>query len=130
MQLKQNENIGCIIWADDILLISRTEKGLQNMLNALKTYADTNCMTINTKKTQTIIFNKSGHHIRRHFHVGKDRLDSTREYIHLGFMVTPSGEIGTGLKDLKNRALRELSKLTKKMGMYFKKISHYNAKTF
>jgi hypothetical protein len=100
------------------------------MLNALKTYADKNGMTINTKKTQTIIFNKSGHHIRRNFNVGKDKLDSTREYKYLGFMVTPSGEIGTGLKDLKNRALRALSKLKKKMGIYFRKYPTITLKLF
>ena len=87
-------------------------------------------MTVNTKKTQTIKYNKSGHHIPRHFNVGKDRLDSTREYEYLGFMVTPSGEIGTGLKDLKNRALRALSKLKKKMGVYFRKYPTITLKLF
>ena len=101
--------------------MSRTEKGLQNMLNALKTYTDKNGMTINIKnKTQTIIFNKSGHHIRYHFNVSEDRLDSNTEYEYLGFMVSPSEEIGTGLKDLRNRELRGLSKLKKKMGVSFR----------
>ena len=113
--------MGCIIWADDILLMSKSEEGLKNMLLALGKYSEENGMTINTKKTQTIIFNKGGRHIRRNFLVGHDRLESTREYKYLGFVVTPSGEINTGLKDLKNRALRAFSKLKKKMGVYFRK---------
>ena len=121
VQLKENLNISCIIWADDILLMSKTEVGLQNMLSALKDYTEKNGMTINTKKTKTIIFNKSGRNIRRTFYVGKEKLDSTREYKYLGFMVTPSGEITTGLKDLKNRALRALAKLKHKMGTSFRK---------
>ena len=36
-------------------------------------------------------------------------------------MVTPSGEVNTGLKDLKNRALRAFSKLKNKMGTCFRK---------
>ena len=36
-------------------------------------------------------------------------------------MVTPSGEINTGLTDLKNRALRAFAKLKKKMGPCFRK---------
>ena len=91
------------------------------MLTALKDYTAKNGMTINTKKTQTIIFNKTGRHIRRTFYVGNDKLDSTRQYKYLGFMVTPSGEINTGLKDLKNRALRAFAKLKKKMGTCFRK---------
>jgi hypothetical protein len=121
VQLKEYLNIGCIIWADDILLMSKTEVGLQNMLSALKDYTAENGMTVNTKKTQTIIFNKMGKHIRRSFFVGDTKLDSTREYKYLGFMVTPSGELNTGLKDLKNRALRALAKLKNKMGPCFRK---------
>ena len=121
VQLKEYLNIGCIIWADDILLMSKTEVGLQNMLSALQDYTAENGMTVNTKKTQTIIFNKMGKHIRRSFFVGDTKLDSTREYKYLGFMVTPSGELNTGLKDLKNRALRALAKLKNKMGPCFRK---------
>ena len=50
VQLNKNNNIGCIIWADDILLMSKTEVGLKNMLTALKDYTAKNGMTINTKK--------------------------------------------------------------------------------
>ena len=39
----------------------------------------------------------------------------------MGFMVTPSGEIATGLKDLKDRALRAFMKLKNKMGITFRK---------
>ena len=121
VQLQKDLEISCIIWADDILLMSKTEVGLQNMLSAVHDYTAKNGMTINTKKTQTIIFNKTGKHIRRTFYVGKNKLESTREYKYLGFMVTPSGEINTGLKDLKNRALRALAKLKNKMGNCFRK---------
>ena len=109
--------MGCLIWADDILLMSKSEEGLKNMLLALGKYSEENGMTINTKKTQTIISNKAEWHIRSSLLVGHDRLESTREYKYLGFVVTPSGEINTGLKDLKNRALKAFSKLKKKMGV-------------
>ena len=111
VQIKENLDISCIIWADDILLTSKTEVGMQNMLSALKAYTEKNGMTINMKKTQTMIFNKNVHHIRRNFYVGNEKLESTRQYKYLGFVVTPSGEINTGLKDLKERASRALAKL-------------------
>ena len=60
-------------------------------------------------------------HYTPHILRRKKKLDSTREYKYLGFMVTPSGEITTGLKDLKNRALRALAKLKHKMGTSFRK---------
>ena len=67
------------------------------MLSALKDYTVESRMTINTEKTQTMIFNKMGKHMRRTFYVGNDKLDCTKQYKYLGFMVTPSGEISTGL---------------------------------
>ena len=84
---------------------------MQNMLSSLEAYTEKNGMTINMKKTQTMIFNKNVHHIRRNFYVGNEKLESTRQYKYLGFVVTPSGEINTGLKDLKERASRALAKL-------------------
>ena len=68
-----------------------------------------------------MIFNKNGRHIRRNFYVGSEKLESNRQYKYLGFIVTPSGEIGTGLKDLKDRALRALAKLKNKLGISFRK---------
>ena len=43
-------------------------------------------------------------------------------------MVTPSGEITTGLKDLKDRALRAFMKLKNKMGIIFRKHSQVTIK--
>ena len=42
----------------------------------------------------------------------------TRKY--LGFIVTPSGEISSGLKDLNDWALKAYYKLKKTMGYYFR----------
>ena len=47
-------------------------------------------------------------------------IDSTREYKYLGFLVTPSGEVNTGIRDLKSRALYALVQLRKKMGNHFR----------
>ena len=50
VQIREGLNLSCIIWEDDILLLSKSEAGLGNMLSALKTYTEENGMTINTKK--------------------------------------------------------------------------------
>ena len=123
-------SVGCLIWADDILLMSKSKDGLQNMLFALKTYAEKNGMALNTKKTKVMIFNKTGRHLRREFHYGEEKLETVRQYKYLGFLVTPSGEINSGLKDLKDRAQRALSKLRKKMGITFREKPSLTLKIF
>ena len=49
-----HEEISCLIWADDILILSETEKGLQEKLNGLASYCKKNKLEVNTDKTKTI----------------------------------------------------------------------------
>ena len=63
-KLTNSKVIGCIAWADDILLLSETNDGLQNMLHALGEYSSKNFMEINYTKTKGIIFNKTGKFIK------------------------------------------------------------------
>ena len=66
-EISLNNFLGCLIWADDLLLLSQTEVGLNNMLKELKNYSEENGLTVNIKKTKVMIFNKTGRHIRRNF---------------------------------------------------------------
>ena len=75
------------------------------MLNNLSEYTKLNGLKINSDKTKSMIFNKAGKFLKRSFKVGNERIFSTNSYKYLGFLVTPSGEISSGLKNLKDRAL-------------------------
>ena len=55
------------MWADDLVMLSETERGLNNMLNDLGIYAVSNGLTLNMDKTKCMIFNKTGRLIRRNF---------------------------------------------------------------
>ena len=57
LRINDSQNISCLLWADDIILMSRSEEGLRNMLSALSSYVDQNGMAINIKKTKYMIFN-------------------------------------------------------------------------
>ena len=58
LKIDEARNLGCLLWADDIILLSHSEEGLRNQLSALSSYVDANGMSINTKKTQCMIFRK------------------------------------------------------------------------
>ena len=104
VQISGDLNLGCLIRAYSYSYYL----WLKNMLDALNSYTTKNGMTLNIKKTKVMIFNKGGRHIRREIRFGKDKLETTRQYKYLGFMVTPSGEITTGLKDLRTEHLELL----------------------
>ena len=77
LKLHESELISCIIWADDIVLLSETEEGLQCMLNHLSEYTKENGMSINTEKTKGMNFNKSGKFFGRNFKLDNEHIFST-----------------------------------------------------
>ena len=101
-------------------MISQTKEGLTKMLEKLSEFASQNGLKINSDKTKCMIFNKNGRHIQCNIKCGDMIIHSTREYKYLGFLVTPSGEVNTGIRDLKSRALYALTQLRKKMGVHFR----------
>ena len=119
--ISDSEKLNSLIWADDLLILSETGSGLNNMLKNLKDYSDRNMMQVNLDKTKCMIFNKTGRLMQRSFYYDNAKLEMVREYKYLGFLVTPSFNICTALSDLKDRGLRAYGALKSKMGISFGK---------
>ena len=119
VKLTEGSTLNCIMWADDLLLLSETEKGLGNLIKDLKLYSDQNKLMINTKKTKCMIFNKTGRLIHRNFYLGETKLENVRNYKYLGLVVTPSGEIKSALDDLRARALKAYMAFKTNLGTLF-----------
>ena len=66
-----------------------------------------------------MIFNKTGRTMRRPFYLNGIQLECLRSYKYLGFVLTPSGEILTGLQDLRDRAFKAYMKLKNDLGSSF-----------
>ena len=121
VKIDENTDLSCLLWADDILMFSTSEKGLQDKLDKLDRYCQANKLTVNTDKTQCMIFNKSGRVLKNYkFTYRNTTLQCVREYKYLGFLVTPSGEIRSGLEDLRVRALKAFAKMKKALGVHFR----------
>ena len=114
-----NRGINSLFWADDLVLFSESKEGLDRLLKTLEEYCKENDLLINTKKTKCMIFNKTGRLLRRPFYLNGVKLEMVREYKYLGFILTPSGEISTGLKDLRNRAFKAFMKMKNDLGRSF-----------
>ena len=67
-----------------------------------------------------MIFNKTGRLLRRNYYLNGVQLENVRSYKYLGFLLTPSGEINSGLQDLRDRALKAFMKLKNDLGTAFK----------
>ena len=88
----------------DLILLSRSESGLQTCLNKLKVYCDEWNLRVNIKKSKILIFNKTGKLIESHFVLGTDKLESVRTYIYLGIEITASGSFEGAVKRLCDKA--------------------------
>ena len=85
----------------------------------MEEYCDVNELVINTKKTKCMIFNKTGRLIRKPFYFKGIQLENVRSYKYLGFVITPSGEIGSGLQDLRDRGFKAFMKVKNDLGVSF-----------
>ena len=119
VSIEDKQKLNCLLWPDDILLLSETETGMNDMLKDLGEYCKTNDLTINFDKTKCMICNKTGRLLRRNFVLGNQKIDTVRSYKYLGLVFTPSEEIKSSLEDLRSQALKAYMSLKHKLGGCF-----------
>lgn len=49
--------VNLLLYADDLVLMAESPEHLQHLLNSLSSFCDLNSMTVNVKKSETLIFN-------------------------------------------------------------------------
>ena len=69
-----------IIWADDLIMFSESEEGLNDLLKELSAYTEENNMSVNIDKTKAMIFNKTGKFMKRNFLYKNSKIETVREY--------------------------------------------------
>ena len=94
------ENISCLMFADDVVLTSETAEGLQLALDNLEVYSKKWQLKINCEKTKIMIFNKSGKLLHEKFTLGNEQLENTNSYTYLGVTFVPSGKFKTAIEIL------------------------------
>ena len=112
--------INCLLYADDLILLSESEHGLQRCLDKLSCYAKKWQMRINIKKTKAIIFNKGGKIFRSEFKLGNQAIQVTDSVIdvYLGITLTLSGSFSLAQKKLYNKATRSLYSFLSEANIY------------
>ena len=84
--------LNCLMFADDLVLVSQSADGLQTCLTNLESYCNKWCLTVNTDKTKIIIFNKGGHKISRFtFKINDSNIDVVQKYCYLGIIFSSTG---------------------------------------
>ena len=109
-----NDNpIHCLLYADDLVLLSSSAQGLQSKIDKLHQYCGDWCLSINSSKTKVLVFNKAGRHIKQKFTYSDSLIDCVQSYKYLGIHFTASGSFSFAQNELYKRALKAYYKLSK-----------------
>ena len=99
--------LNCLIYADDILLLSESKGDLQSCLNSLQTYCDHWKLKINTDKTKVMIF--SAGKIKKeniHFKLNESVIEILDKYRYLGILLSYSGNLKYAADHMYQKSLK------------------------
>jgi exonuclease III len=108
-----DEKLNCLLYADDLVLLSETQSGLQNCINRLHNYCQDWEMTINAKKTKLMTFNRAQGTANPTILFGDTQLETVDSYKYLGIYFSASGNFNSAIEDLKNRSMKAYFKAIK-----------------
>ena len=104
-------SVSHFLYADDLVLVSKSEDGLQKSLDNLHIFANSKHLAVSVKKSKTVIFNKGGKLIDRRFSINGQYLENVIDFCYLGFNVKASGIVSHAMNilyDKANKAMRPL----------------------
>ena len=100
-----NVKVSCLLYADDLVLISKSKEGLQNSLNALDKFTKDWFLEVNPKKTKCLVFSKTkSKEIIENFKLGETLLNFCSEYCYLGVLFSERGSFNVATKALNDKA--------------------------
>ena len=77
--------IAHLLWADDLVLISDNERGLQKQFDGLQKFCSKNLMIVNELKTKLLVF---GSQLKANVHFNGKHIEQVENYIYLGNILT------------------------------------------
>ncbi|KAL9978039.1 hypothetical protein ACROYT_G015516 [Oculina patagonica] len=105
-----NRTINCLMYADDLLIISPSPEGLQQSLNVIHRHAQQWKLKVNTKKSNIIIFSGNGQNKNNiNFKYDNESLQIVDKQTYLGIEMTSSGRYTYAREILSKKATKVLS---------------------
>jgi hypothetical protein len=99
-------SLSCLMYADDIVILSETREGLQECLNRLSSYCDTWSLEVNVAKSKVVTFNQGGKIQNEVFLLKSQHLENVTSYKYLGIEISSNGSFNEAKASLSNRASR------------------------
>lgn len=112
----QDTIIKCLLFADDLVILSPTREGLQTNLDQLNSYCKKWALSINTEKTKVMTFQKySAATKETDFRIGQTIIEQVANYNYLGLSISKTGKFDQAPKQLAEKAQRAYYAIKKKL---------------
>ena len=98
------DRISCLLYADDVILMSTTRAGLQNKLNQLDNYCCDWGLQINTEKTKVVVFTRNDPKTPLIFSCGNNMIQTVEQQKYLGIVFHKNGTFHTAQEHLVKQA--------------------------
>jgi hypothetical protein len=103
-----------LLFADDLVLMAETPQELQLLLDALCLFCRANGLTVNTRKTEVVVFNKQQGIPNAEFRYNGDKLIISDQFLYLGLLFDSAKGIVTAPDKLVSKGKRALWALVRR----------------
>jgi hypothetical protein len=103
--------INCLLYADDLIILSETKEGLQNAMNKLAIFCQEWALEVNINKSKVLVFTANGRKEVAGIQYRELTLETVSSYKYLGIIFTTSGQFTAAKEDLYKRGLKASFKL-------------------
>ena len=109
--LPNGSRLNCLLYADDLVLMSNSTKGLQNALTILSQFCEDWLLNVSAKKTKILIFQKKcrkSTYEKQHFFINGNKIEIVNNYTYLGMNVSSNGHFRINKINLMEKTRRSI----------------------
>jgi hypothetical protein len=115
-----NVKLGCLIYADDLVILSESPLGIQNSLNKLAMYCKRWKLEINISKSKIMIASSRTTKTDYIFTINGNELEKVKRYKYLGMYLSCNGSMQYAQEYLSDRAVKAWFSI--RNGLYNQKV--------
>ena len=98
------DTVPCLLYADDLIILSQSAQGLQTGQKKLQDYCNTWKLNLNILKTKNIIMQKGGKIHKTDFYFNENCIDIVNSYRYMGTIISSNGTFTLAREELKQRS--------------------------
>ena len=100
----REKELNHFLYADDLVLLSLTEQGLQRCIDKLQIFAERKHLSVSIDKSKTMVFNRTGRLTKHRFNIKGNKLEHVQNFCYLGYELNCSGTNNFTINTLYDKA--------------------------